>query len=106
LNCSAVSMEAVAAVDDTLHFVVLRTAEGAQLSAVQRSKFKARVGEVQFKVHAVGRPVGAAGPQEEGNTVAEPRKPTASAEKKVARKRSSEMRRTVLGSTLLCGGFF
>lgn len=107
MNCSAVSVEAVDAVDGTLHFVELRSAEGAQLSAVQRSRLKARVGELQFKVHDVGRPAGAggAGPHplllREENIVAVSRKLT-SAEQKVARRRSDivkadELRFTTAG---------
>lgn len=56
MNCNAVSVEAAAAAGCTLHCVVKRSAVGLQLSAVQTSGLKERKGELQFKVHDVGRP--------------------------------------------------
>jgi len=85
MNCSAGSVQAVAAVDDTLHVVKLRSAEGAQLSAEQRSR--PAPGELQFKVHDVGRPE----PLRDENIFAVSRK-LASAEQNVARRRINIMK--------------
>lgn len=97
MNCSAGSVQAVAAVDDTLHVVKLRSAEGAQLSAEQRSR--PAPGELQFKVHDVGRPAGAAGaPLRDENIFAVSRK-LASAEQNVARRRINIIRTVKGGGT-------